>query len=197
MKNCGVHKGSPARGAGSAQPRLRGRRRFVSAVCLRRPYLFSRKRKDMGEKSAWTQGASCGCNSGKPWFSGVTNTQTHPTDAKVRAACYGTPRLMATAFEWPQQKRLAFKICGAVRIRIGLADCRIPTLFLLSREKSRKTEAVFLAASRRSGGKSKSLRARFLLPAFSFGEVKENADGQLQISNMSSYTVRSIIDYKK
>ena len=104
---------------------------------------------------------------------------------------------MATAFEWPQQKRLAFKICGAVRIRIGLADCRIPTLFLLSREKSRKTEAVFLAASRRSRGKSKSLLARFLLPAFSFGEVKENADGQLQISNMSSYTVKSIIDHKK
>ena len=55
MKNCGVHKGSPARGAGSAQPRLRGCRRFVSAVCLRRPYLFSRKRKDRGEKSAWTR----------------------------------------------------------------------------------------------------------------------------------------------
>jgi hypothetical protein len=35
------------------------------------------------------------------------------------------------------------------------------------------------------------------LPAFSFGEVKENADGQLQISNMSSYTVKSIIDHKK
>ena len=63
-------------------------------ACLRRPYLFSRKRKDMGEKSAWTRGASCGCNSGKPWFSGVTNTQTHPTDAKVRAACYGTPKLI-------------------------------------------------------------------------------------------------------
>ena len=46
-------KGSPSRGAGSAQPRLRGCRRFVSAVCLRRPYLFSRKRKDRGEKSAW------------------------------------------------------------------------------------------------------------------------------------------------
>ena len=30
----------------------------------------------------------------------------------------------------------------------------------------------------------KSLRARFLLPAFSFGEVKENADGQLQISRV-------------
>jgi hypothetical protein len=34
------------------------------------------------------------------------------------------------------------------------------------------------------------------LPAFSFGEVKENADGQLQISNIRSYTVKSIIDHK-
>ena len=43
-------------------------------------------------------------------------------------------------------------------------------LLHISREKSRKTEAVFLVGSRRPGGKSKSLRARFLLPAFSFGE---------------------------
>ena len=55
-------------------------------------------------------------------------------------------------------------------------------LLQISREKSRKTEAVFLVGSRRSGGKSKSLRARFLLPAFSFGEAKENAVPQLQIS---------------
>jgi hypothetical protein len=50
--------------------------------------------------------------------------------------------------------------------------------FKLSREKSRKTEEVFLVGSRRSGGKLKSLRALFLLPAFSFGEAKENADAQ-------------------
>ena len=36
-------------------------------------------------------------------------------------------------------------------------------LLQVSREKSRKTEAVFLVGSRRSGGKSNSLRARFLL----------------------------------
>jgi len=36
-------------------------------------------------------------------------------------------------------------------------------LLHISREKSRKTEAVFLVGSRRTGGKSKSLRARFLL----------------------------------
>ena len=53
--------------------------------------------------------------------------------------------------------------------------------FKLSREKSRKTEAVFLVGSRESEGKSKSPQALFLLPAFSFGEAKENADAQLQI----------------
>ena len=53
--------------------------------------------------------------------------------------------------------------------------------FKLSRERSKKTEAVFLVGSRESEGKSKSPQALFLLPAFSFGEAKENADGQLQI----------------
>ena len=56
--------------------------------------------------------------------------------------------------------------------------------FQLSRERSKKTEEVFLVGSRRSGGKSKSLRAPFLLPAFSFGEAKENAELQLQICTM-------------
>ena len=53
--------------------------------------------------------------------------------------------------------------------------------FQLSREKSRKTEEVFQVGSRRAGGKSKSGHDLFLLPGFSFGEAKENADGQLQI----------------
>ena len=50
-----------------------------------------------------------------------------------------------------------------------------------SRERSKKTEAVFLVGSRRSGGKSKSLRARFLFATFSFGEAKEKVGRQLQI----------------
>ena len=33
--------------------RLRGCHKFAIASCLRRPHLFSRKRKDGGEKSAW------------------------------------------------------------------------------------------------------------------------------------------------
>ena len=48
-------------------------------------------------------------------------------------------------------------------------------VFKLSRERSKKTEAVFLVGSRESEGKSKSPQALFLLPAFSFGEAKENA----------------------
>ena len=63
----------------------------------------------------------------------------------------------------------------------SLGGVRNFELFQITREKSRKTEAVFLVGSRRSGGKSKSLRARFLLPTFSFGEAKENAEGQLQL----------------
>ena len=51
-------------------------------------------------------------------------------------------------------------------------------LLQISRERSKKTEAVFLVASRRSGGKSKSLRARFLFATFSFGEAKEKVEPQ-------------------
>ena len=66
-------------------------------------------------------------------------------------------------------------------------DSAPPEIFLVielsqpSREKSRKTEGVFLVGSRESEGKSKSPQALFLLPAFSFGEAKENAEWQLQI----------------
>ena len=46
--------------------------------------------------------------------------------------------------------------------------------FQASREKSRKTEAVFLAASRGlRGGKLRSPPARFLFVTFSFGEAKK------------------------
>ena len=50
-----------------------------------------------------------------------------------------------------------------------------------ARERSKKTEAGFLVGSRGFGGKSKSPRSPFLLPAFSFGEAKENAGPQSQI----------------
>ena len=56
----------------------------------------------------------------------------------------------------------------------------------LSRERSKKTEAVFLVGLRESEGKSKSPQALFLLPAFSFGEAKENAGPQSQICRRAS-----------
>ena len=60
----------------------------------------------------------------------------------------------------------------------NLGQYEFALVFKLSREKSRKTEEVFLVGSRESEGKSKSPQALFLLPAFSFGEAKENADAQ-------------------
>ena len=50
----GAHPlGSPSRGAGSAQPRLRGCHRFATAGCLRRPLLFRLAGKEGGEKGRW------------------------------------------------------------------------------------------------------------------------------------------------
>ena len=74
--------------------------------------------------------------------------------------------MAVSAFEYVQSIETAVKTCGFIRIRTGL---------LTSRERSKKTEAVFLVGSRESEGKSKSPQALFLLPAFSFGEAKENA----------------------
>ena len=72
-------------------------------------------------------------------------------------------------------------ICGETSCGQKIGQYGFALDFQLSREKSRKTEEVFLVDSRESEGKSKSPQALFLLPAFSFGEAKENADGQLQI----------------
>ena len=59
-------KGSPSRGAGSAQPRLRGCCRFATARCLRRPLLFRLAGKEGGEKGRWvTVGCFLRLNSGK------------------------------------------------------------------------------------------------------------------------------------
>ena len=57
-------------------------------TCLRRPYLFSRKRKDRGEKSAWTRlGRAAGTIQARIDFSVVTNTHSRPAGAMIRAAC--------------------------------------------------------------------------------------------------------------
>ncbi len=70
-------------------------------------------------------------------------------------------------------------------------------LLQISREKSRKTEGVFPVASRGSGGKSKSPRARFLFPIFSFGEAKEKIEGQPLISNMSFCIPKCFVPHNK
>ena len=55
-----------------------------------------------------------------------------------------------------------------------------------SREKSRKTEGVFLVGSR-GPGEIEIPPDSFSFPIFSFGEAKENAGQQPQIFNTSSY----------
>ena len=66
-----------------------------------------------------------------------------------------------------------------------LGQYEFALVFKLSREKSRKTEAVFLVGSRGlRGGNRYPPRARFLFAAFSFGEAKEKVGRQPQISNM-------------
>ena len=71
--------GSPSRGAGSAQPRLRGCIDFATAGCLRRPYLFPCAGKDRGEKGA---GLRFWCilplDSGKPLVFRYRSTRYSP-----------------------------------------------------------------------------------------------------------------------
>ena len=84
----------------------------------------------------------------------------------------GVSSLRLVAFESLRQNVLRIKIIGQYGFALD---------FKLSRERSKKTEEVFLVGSRESEGKSKSPQALFLLPAFSFGEAKENAVPHLQI----------------
>ncbi|MEE0786894.1 MAG: hypothetical protein U0M25_04100, partial [Oscillospiraceae bacterium] len=53
--------------------------------------------------------------------------------------------------------------------------------------KVQKNQRGFSGRFKGGRGKSKSPRARFLFPIFSFGEAKENAGQQLLIFNTSSY----------
>ena len=70
--------------------------------------------------------------------------------------------------------RKTFTICGGLLRPLSQLRWQLPfrgslwdvcyfELLQITREKARKTEGVFLVGSRRSGGKSNSLRARFLL----------------------------------
>ena len=97
---------------------------------------------------------------------------------------------MPTSARWEvaNSPKIPVKYGASCRVDVGIDPYEACThgvrsfeLLHISREKSRKTEAVFLVGSRESEGKSKSPQALFLLPAFSFGEAKENAGLQSQI----------------
>ena len=158
---------------------------------LRRPYLFPCAGKDRGEKGAWMRlvlSASDFRQAPSFWMS-------FHSEVTSRASWYappdtGVPNLQLVALERLPSIEGAGEILIDVTFLRGSLQGRgsappetfpIFERYQLSREKSRKTEAVFLVGSRESEGKSKSPQALFLLPAFSFGEAKENADGQLQI----------------
>ena len=141
---------------------------------LRRPLLFRLAGKEGGEKGRWvTVWCILHLNSGER----LCFSLAFHSILTLRASWYAPPdtgasSLRRVAFESLRQNVLRIKIIGQYEFALD---------FKLSRERSKKTEEVFLVGSRESEGKSKSPQALFLLPAFSFGEAKENADGQLQI----------------
>ena len=79
---------------------------------------------------------------------------------------------MPTSARWEvaNSPKIPVKYGASCRVDVGIDELKgslwcVRNFGLLQvlREKSRKTEGVFLVGSRRPGGKSKSLRARFLL----------------------------------
>ena len=127
-----IPKGSPFRGAGSAQPRLRGCRRFVSAVCLRRPYLFSRKRKDRGEKSAW----------GRVWCILPLNSGGYQcfglafhTGLTLRASWYAPPDTGVSNLQLVSVEYLP-SIEGATELLMGATFLRGPCSGAIIRQRS-------------------------------------------------------------
>ena len=113
--------GSPERGAVSAQPRLRGCRRFATAGCLRRPYLFRLAGKDREEKGrlgyVW---CFLHLNSGRnqrfrlAFHSTVTSRMSDyaPPDT-------GVSNLQLVAFEYLQSIEGAACVCQAAPFCIG------------------------------------------------------------------------------
>ena len=79
---------------------------------------------------------------------------------------------MPTSARWEvaNSPKIPVKYGASCRVDVGIDPYEACThgvrsfeLLHISREKSRKTEEVFQVGSRRAGGKSKSIRARFLL----------------------------------
>ncbi len=162
----------------STEEKRRRLRRLVPSwsflTRLRRPLSFPSRTEKIGEKRVLGDGwCVLPLNSGKAL---VFQASFH-TRVTLRASWYAPPdtgvsSLRRVAFESLRQNVLRIKIIGQYGFALD---------FKLSRERSKKTEEVFLVGSRESEGKSKSPQALFLLPAFSFGEAKENAVPHLQI----------------
>ena len=120
------------RDAGSAQPRLRGCRRFAAAGCLRRPYLFSRKRKDRGEKRAWTRLVRAASEFRlEPIFQASFHTRLTSRVSDYAPPDTREPGLRAVAFEYLQSIEGAGRICWSAPFCIGLLlFCTHPRLSL-------------------------------------------------------------------
>ena len=100
------------RDAGSAQPRLRGCRKFATAGCLRRPYLFPCAGKDRGEKGAWGYGV----HSASEFRRNPSFWLSFHTKLTSRAFWYtppdtGVPNLQLVALEYLLKIEGADQIC--------------------------------------------------------------------------------------
>ena len=120
------------RDAGSAQPRLRGCCKFVTAGCLRRPYLFSRKRKDRGEKSAW----------GRVWCILPLNSGGYQcfglafhTGLTLRASWYAPPDTGVSNLQLVSVEYLP-SIEGATELLMGATFLRGPCSGAIIRQRS-------------------------------------------------------------
>ena len=120
------------RDAGSAQPRLRGCSEFAAAGCLRRPYLFSRKRKDMEEKSAW----------GRVWCILPLNSGGYQcfglafhTGLTLRASWYAPPDTGVSNLQLVSVEYLP-SIEGATELLMGATFLRGPCSGAIIRQRS-------------------------------------------------------------
>ena len=114
------------------------------------------------------------------------------TETLIAILCISTRILTISIEKFPPAARKAPFVKGS------LGCARNFELLQISREKSRKTEAVFLVALKGApGGKSKSPRARFLFVTFSFGEAKEKVKLHPLISKKSSYLDKHIVNHIK
>ena len=108
------------RDAGSAQPRLRGCIKFAIACCLRRPYLFSRKRKDRGEKSAWTRLV----HSASDFRQSPIFRASFHTIVTSRASYYAPPDTWVASLMLVALEQL-LSIEGATEIQMGCSFSRV------------------------------------------------------------------------